>query len=60
MEDLSVVLRVIDAFDDFESQEPFRFWSAASVFLTAIYNKFPLNADLWSYSKVFEFWRKAR
>ena len=40
----------INAFDDLEAREPIKSGSAASVFIT-IYNKYPLNADLYSYSK---------
>ena len=50
-------VRDIDAFDDLEAREPFNFELAASVFLT-IYNEYPLNADLRSYSKAFDFGEK--
>jgi hypothetical protein len=48
-EDLFV--RDLEAFDDLEAREPkFGIANAKSVFIY-IYNKYPLNADLWAENK---------
>ena len=56
-DDEDLFVRDIDTFDDLEAREPFDIGLAASVSLI-IYNKYLLNADLWSYSKEFEFGEK--